>query len=243
MNNGLSSFKYALFQSVQRRLMRAHLTRVSSPSASPSLNPMKISYKKWSAKKRPAKQWMAGTLSVASLVSSGLVSSWLLKAHPVQAQAQLANQVDSQQVDPQAQLEGLADEEGLIYIAQGMDGLPTLPSPNVPVPEGSTAPATPPAIAPPTEPNAPTSRPESQLEPGNFFEPTIRPANESQIPEVLSTPGTQTTPASLSESFNGYHLGPGDSIFVSVQRYPDLSLQATLDLQGNVDCPLKVLFR
>ncbi len=39
--------------------------------------------------------------------------------------------------------------------------------------------------------------------------------------------------------FNAYHLGPGDSIFVSVPRYPDLNFQATLDLNGNIVVPIQ----
>lgn len=51
-------------------------------------------------------------------------------------------------------------------------------------------------------------------------------------------------PASLEQStwqpdFDAYHLGPGDSIFVSVPRYPDLNFQATLDLNGSVIVPLQ----
>ncbi|TVP70012.1 MAG: polysaccharide export protein [Leptolyngbya sp. LCM1.Bin17] len=38
--------------------------------------------------------------------------------------------------------------------------------------------------------------------------------------------------------FQGYRLGPGDSIFIGVQRFPDLSFEATLDLRGNVVMPL-----
>ncbi|NET30583.1 MAG: polysaccharide export protein [Cyanothece sp. SIO1E1] len=40
------------------------------------------------------------------------------------------------------------------------------------------------------------------------------------------------------DPFDLYYLGPGDGIFVSVQRFPDLSFQATLDLQGNVIVPI-----
>ncbi|WP_326521046.1 polysaccharide biosynthesis/export family protein [Leptothoe kymatousa] len=39
--------------------------------------------------------------------------------------------------------------------------------------------------------------------------------------------------------FEHYRLGPGDSVFVSVQRFPDLSFQATLDQQGNVIVPIE----
>ncbi|MEM9007863.1 MAG: polysaccharide biosynthesis/export family protein [Cyanobacteria bacterium P01_F01_bin.86] len=39
--------------------------------------------------------------------------------------------------------------------------------------------------------------------------------------------------------FDTYRLGPGDSFFVSVPRFPDLSFQATLDIEGNVILPLE----
>ncbi|MEO0458082.1 MAG: polysaccharide biosynthesis/export family protein, partial [Cyanobacteria bacterium P01_A01_bin.114] len=43
----------------------------------------------------------------------------------------------------------------------------------------------------------------------------------------------------LETAFDQYRLGPGDGIFVSVQRFPDLSFQATLDLQGNIILPIQ----
>lgn len=39
--------------------------------------------------------------------------------------------------------------------------------------------------------------------------------------------------------FNAYRLGPGDAFFVSVRQFPDLSFQATLDIQGNIVVPLQ----
>lgn len=45
-------------------------------------------------------------------------------------------------------------------------------------------------------------------------------------------------PDTVSDRFDDYRLGPGDSIFVAVQRFPDLSFQATLDIQGNIVLPL-----
>lgn len=57
-------------------------------------------------------------------------------------------------------------------------------------------------------------------------------------PEILNTimgqPNVNTPP-----EFDVYRLGPGDGIFVSVQRFPDLSFQATLDLEGNVIIPIE----
>lgn len=69
------------------------------------------------------------------------------------------------------------------------------------------------------------------------------PAGQDDAPELPrfesiplpSIPNDQTRPGT---AFRQYRLGPGDSIFVSVQRFPDLSFQGTLDLQGNVIVPL-----
>ena len=111
--------------------------------------------------------------------------------------------------------------------AQSDDDLPALSPPQNPEIDRLDLPA----AAPPVQ-----GRDRTQAD---FFTPTINPQTNPGIPRQLSTPGTQTSPANLSESFDGYHLGPGDSIFVSVQRYPDLSLQATLDLRGNVVLPIE----
>lgn len=48
----------------------------------------------------------------------------------------------------------------------------------------------------------------------------------------------QVMPGNSSDRFDDYRLGPGDSIFVGVQRFPDLSFQATLDIQGTIVVPL-----
>lgn len=50
---------------------------------------------------------------------------------------------------------------------------------------------------------------------------------------------TGSTPEPVENLFEQYRLGPGDGIFVSVQRFPDLSFQATLDEQGNVIFPIE----
>ncbi|MGD1854222.1 MAG: polysaccharide biosynthesis/export family protein [Leptolyngbyaceae cyanobacterium] len=50
---------------------------------------------------------------------------------------------------------------------------------------------------------------------------------------------TGSTPDPIENAFEQYRLGPGDGIFISVQRFPDLSFQATLDQQGNVILPIE----
>ena len=62
-----------------------------------------------------------------------------------------------------------------------------------------------------------------------------RPTLEDLDPRILTGPG----PDADDRIFQAYRLGPGDSIFVSVQRFPDLAFQATLDQQGNVIVPIE----
>lgn len=69
--------------------------------------------------------------------------------------------------------------------------------------------------------------------------PSLPPQTGPRFERPLTTPNTVVSPAGLQPAFDDYHLGPGDSIFVSVQRYPDLSFQATLDLQGNIIVPIQ----
>ncbi len=63
-------------------------------------------------------------------------------------------------------------------------------------------------------------------------------------PFTLPSPGLPSGPSSFPGSpsqppgFDDYRLGPGDTFFISVQRFPDLSFQGTLDIQGNVIVPL-----
>lgn len=41
-----------------------------------------------------------------------------------------------------------------------------------------------------------------------------------------------------ADAFQNYRLGPGDSIYVNVLRFPDLTFQNTIDLEGNMLIPL-----
>ncbi|MEM8610523.1 MAG: polysaccharide biosynthesis/export family protein [Cyanobacteria bacterium P01_H01_bin.105] len=62
-----------------------------------------------------------------------------------------------------------------------------------------------------------------------------RPTLEDLDPRIR----TGSTSDSVENTFAQYRLGPGDGIFVSVQRFPDLAFQATLDQQGNVILPIE----
>ncbi|MBF2000390.1 MAG: polysaccharide export protein [Synechococcales cyanobacterium M58_A2018_015] len=53
----------------------------------------------------------------------------------------------------------------------------------------------------------------------------------------LISPGAEAEGLDAAE-FATYRLGPGDSLFVNVLRFPDLSFQNTIDLEGNMLVPL-----
>ncbi|NEQ32718.1 MAG: polysaccharide export protein [Leptolyngbya sp. SIO4C5] len=79
----------------------------------------------------------------------------------------------------------------------------------------------------------PSGLPPALPSPPNF------PVPIETVPPVL-TPDLRDRFLGLptEPDFDIYRLGPGDAIFVSVQRFGDLSFEATLDLQGNVVVPL-----
>ena len=88
-----------------------------------------------------------------------------------------------------------------------------------------------------------SSSPDALEDEGNNEEtilPTVerlerRPTLEDLDPRIR----TGSTSDSVESAFGQYRLGPGDGIFVSVQRFPDLAFQATLDQQGNVILPIE----
>jgi polysaccharide export outer membrane protein len=86
-------------------------------------------------------------------------------------------------------------------------------------------------------------------------QPEQSPASDSTAEELLEearqrlidrrefpgvAPGVDPSVPSnqLSPEFDVYRLSPGDAFFAAVPFYPELSFQATLDLQGNVVVPL-----
>ncbi len=121
------------------------------------------------------------------------------------------------------------------------DDLPILPPPaeqSMPAIEQTPAPT---EMNPSAPPSAPVDRPQEPVEEVGSVEqvPTIPPQADPRFERPLTIPNTVVSPSDLQPAFDNYHLGPGDSIFVSVQRYPDLSFQATLDLQGNIIVPIQ----
>ncbi|MCG8362752.1 MAG: polysaccharide biosynthesis/export family protein [Pseudanabaenales cyanobacterium] len=77
---------------------------------------------------------------------------------------------------------------------------------------------------------ATSQAPSAQLRP-NPPPPPAPLLTPQRLDSILGTPS--------EPRFDLYRLGPGDAIFVSVQRFPDLSFQATLDIQGNVIVPIE----
>ncbi|MEO0826992.1 MAG: polysaccharide biosynthesis/export family protein [Cyanobacteria bacterium J06635_15] len=103
------------------------------------------------------------------------------------------------------------------------------------VPEGDIA--APNAIA-----QVESNNDDPEVTPPSLDEPLSVPMPEGDrpvlTPEILNSIMEQPNSGAPPE-FDVYRLGPGDGIFVSVQRFPDLSFQATLDLQGNVIIPIE----
>lgn len=155
-------------------------------------------------------------------IASGLVGSFLISANPAVASEIL---VASPALQPTSSSQRIAQE------AAQADGLPSL--------EGNDASE----MSAPDTVSAPVDTFQSErqtvIEEGGFLEPTVDVNVDPRFPRDLIPVDTPVEPSQLSNDFNGYYLGPGDSIFISVQRYPELSFQATLDLQGNVVLPIE----
>lgn len=88
----------------------------------------------------------------------------------------------------------------------------------------------------PTQAQLVTPEPESSPTSRQLLEDARERLIEQGESEFSPNPGTSLFPS--SDEFNVYRLGPGDSIFVNVLRFPDLSFQSTLDAAGNVLVPL-----
>jgi polysaccharide biosynthesis/export protein len=54
----------------------------------------------------------------------------------------------------------------------------------------------------------------------------------------LPNASPQQNPLLFQDNFDTYRLGPGDSVYVNVLRFADLSFQGTIDQQGNMIVPL-----
>jgi polysaccharide export outer membrane protein len=72
-------------------------------------------------------------------------------------------------------------------------------------------------------------------------QPALQPSSTRQLLEdarrhVLEQQSPPDSPQ--ADAFSDYHLGPGDSLFINVLRFPDLSFQNTIDLEGNLLVPL-----
>lgn len=96
------------------------------------------------------------------------------------------------------------------------------PSPSPASGQAPLAPGSPPPVTEPLNDGTP---------PGNILPLENRPPLPPDwINRILGQPQPRV--------FDDYRLGPGDGIFVVVQQFPDLSFQATLDIQGNIVLPL-----
>jgi polysaccharide export outer membrane protein len=99
----------------------------------------------------------------------------------------------------------------------------TLPSP---VPDSLPFPTVVPTVVP-----SPTDRLSPQLEKARLIN---RRAMPSEIPDRSGEESLSPPP----DAFSGYQLGAGDTLYINVLRFPDLSFQGTIDLEGNLLVPL-----
>jgi polysaccharide biosynthesis/export protein len=106
---------------------------------------------------------------------------------------------------------------------------------------GQSLPFPPPDLSPPDSLPAP---PETQRLPAPVS-PTRQLLNEARQRLIdrgeLSDgdrPAAQPSQRIPIDEFEQYRLGPGDSLFVNVLRFPDLAFQGTIDLEGNLLVPL-----
>lgn len=73
--------------------------------------------------------------------------------------------------------------------------------------------------------------------PSSLAEPQGLSSRET-LPEITDVFQEIFQSSDESDTFNTYRLGTGDSLYVNVFRFPDLSFQGTIDPAGNVLVPL-----
>lgn len=84
------------------------------------------------------------------------------------------------------------------------------------------------------------SEPQQQLQEARqeLIHPNAPTEGAASSPSAAREEDRTATPFAPNPAFDLYHLGPGDSIYVNVLRFPDLSFQGTIDLEGNLLVPL-----
>ncbi|MGQ4646918.1 polysaccharide biosynthesis/export family protein [Lyngbya aestuarii] len=70
------------------------------------------------------------------------------------------------------------------------------------------------------------------------FTPPAETLEANPVPPPLGYPEQQWEVSPPAEQFSRYRLGPGDTLQVQVQNFPDLSFSYGIDIQGNIVVPL-----
>ncbi|MBD3880196.1 polysaccharide export protein [Phormidium tenue FACHB-886] len=83
------------------------------------------------------------------------------------------------------------------------------------------------------EPNAPVVPTRQLLE-----DARQRLIDRGELVNPDASPDAPAQASNSEEDFDSYRLDAGDTLFVNVLRFPDLSFQGTLDLEGNLLLPL-----
>lgn len=120
--------------------------------------------------------------------------------------------------------------------------MPAVPLQVVPPPAAAPTPRPSPTPQPPprsTPAPTPTPTPAPTPTPTPAPTPTPRRTPAPLPPPRLPPPPTsRPIPPALGSDFDRYVLGAGDTVFVNVQRFNDLSFQGTIDVEGNLLVPL-----
>ena len=165
--------------------------------------------------------WLAaGTLSTMLFLSSGIEAIAAngrdqVNHHPIPAGWQIANTDYAQEHDANTQHS----------LSRPLNE--TVPTDETPA-NTSQAPLTSPNGATPAFDRIPSP---TFTTPLPAQQPLPEPGVDPVIDSLLGRP--------QEPDFDTYRLGPGDAFFVNVRQFPDLSFQATLDIQGNVIVPLQ----
>jgi len=208
-------------------------------------NPPKKAQSQGSA--TPAPRWLVSGLGfgrVGTRIALGTLLGMAFISRPAVAQGPTVQpQAQPSDADTAPATEPIAEptvESTVEPAAESEDALPSIlpDSPSV-EPDPAAPPIANPSTPAPPQPtfSAPLPSQPTNATFGTDQIPTLPPQSGPRFEQPLIRPNAVAP--TISPSFEDYHLGPGDAIFVSVQRYPDLSFQATLDLQGNVIVPIQ----
>lgn len=229
MNNGLSDFNSPMIGSVMTRFIqnRSVVTQSEEKVTTPAL--------RMSSLRILSVRWLAGTLCLTGLIGSNTLPALAQSDESLPALPQI-EQLQTQAVEIPSPKPTAPEASSESDVQSDSEALPPISIPVAPSESPSSTSEDVQSEAAPVSPESDESP--REVDAVNRV-PSLPPQTTPRYENPLLVPNTTVTPSVSPPAFNDYHLGPGDSIFVTVQRYPELSFQATLDLQGNIIVPIQ----